>query len=75
MYVFSSFQKCSRLVAECLGEYGSEFHRGVSVGRSVGAGTGRFRECVNDDMKLLGLQPVWNYGYVERLHIGANIYP
>ena len=26
MYVFSSFRTCSRLVAECLSENGSEFH-------------------------------------------------
>ena len=26
------------------------------MGRSVEAGAGRLEECVNDDMKLLGLQ-------------------
>ena len=37
--------------------------------RNVGAGAG---ECVNDDMKLLGLQPeltVFIHGYMEGLHI------
>ena len=32
MYVFSSFRKCSLLVAECLSEHGSWFH---TVGADV----------------------------------------
>ena len=41
-----------------------------------GSGRKTWREWVNDDMKLLGLQLEWTgsvQGHVESFHIGANI--
>ena len=51
--------------------------RNMEVVEKSRGGARRLGWCLNEDMEELGLQPEWavlNLGYVEKLHIGVNVY-